>query len=127
MSAVAFETGRVLTMLPALDIDDIEKDVRHKLKQKPIDAIALVFAPYAGERKGIVVDYLRRWSEYNFHSGEFIDLYHAGYARWCDSQSPLQGGEQRKIQFAAHPWIRRVFLSGAFPQGCNTHCDQNQA
>ena len=95
-------------MLPALDIDDLEKDVRHKLKQKPIDAIALVFAPYAGERKGIVVDYLRRWSDYNFHSGEFIDLYHAGYARWCDSHPHYK--EENKEKFS----LQNIFGSEGY-------------
>jgi hypothetical protein len=37
-------------MLPALTIDGIENNVRHTLKHKPVDALALVFASYAGER-----------------------------------------------------------------------------
>lgn len=84
-------------MLPALTIDGIENNVRHTLKHKPVDAIALVFASYAGERDGIVVEYLRRWSDYNFHSGEYIDLYHAGYARWCDSHPNYK--EETKEKF----------------------------
>jgi hypothetical protein len=76
-------------MLPALDIPHIEDQVRRKLDYKPVDVIVLVFAAYAGEKEGIVVDYLRRWQDYNFHSGEYVDLYHVGYARWCDSHPKL--------------------------------------
>ena len=95
-------------MLPALDFDNLEKDVRHKLKQRPVDAIALVFAAYAGEREGIVVDYLRRWKDYNFHSGKFIDVYHAGYARWCDSHPHYK--EENKEKFD----LKKFFGSEAY-------------
>lgn len=66
----------------ALTFAEIEAAVKSKLEYKPVDAIILTFAPYSGDDKSVVAEYLKRWDDYNFHSGEYVDVYNVGYSRY---------------------------------------------
>lgn len=73
-------------MEQALTIADIEDRVRDRLAHKAVDAIILAFAPYNGDPNSLVAGYLRRWSDYNYHSGEYVDVFNVGYARYGDNR-----------------------------------------
>ena len=65
-------------MQSALTVEEIERLTREKFDTNK--SIILIFSPYNGEENGPNFDFLRRVTDYHFHSGQGLDCYCVGYS-----------------------------------------------